>query len=202
MAGTTFLVAIIVTLTVQTVSVMAASHVSTAPAVPNGCDESTYRIHEPYGFSWCPDGGYVTQGTGYVAPGSPDFNHSAPPNPVGCPGNPGTPDTTAYCSDGSYVVDSSVDSVPEAENSVFDGDLGFPRVSASQGQLTNVLGTVFMLTGALASVFIVVGGLRYVIAAGNPEGVQKAKNTVLYAVIGLVISIFAFTIVNFVISNV
>lgn len=81
-------------------------------------------------------------------------------------------------------------------------DLEVPHPGATLEVRDRLLGTTFLIFGALATVFIVIGGLRYVLAAGNPEGLQKAKNTILYAIIGLVVSIFAFTIVNFVVSNV
>lgn len=81
-------------------------------------------------------------------------------------------------------------------------DLGLPRVEADPGQLDSVLNTVFLVAGALATVFIVVGGLKYVLSTGSPEATKKAKDTVLYAIIGLLITIFAFAIVNFVISEV
>lgn len=80
-------------------------------------------------------------------------------------------------------------------------DLGFPAVNADSTLLESILSTVFLVTGALATIFIVVGGLRYVLSVGNSEKVQKAKNTILYAVVGLVLSIFALGIVNFVIAN-
>lgn len=81
-------------------------------------------------------------------------------------------------------------------------DLGFPTGAKTDTDgLTTVLNAVFGLAGALAVVFVIVGGLKYIIGSGKPEELQKAKNTILYAVVGLIISLFAMAIVNFVISR-
>jgi hypothetical protein len=85
---------------------------------------------------------------------------------------------------------------------IFDaGNLGIPTVNADQGLVNNILNTVFLVTGALATIIIIFGGLRYVLAFGSSEKIQQAKQTIIYAVVGLVVSVFAYTIVNFVISN-
>jgi hypothetical protein len=45
------------------------------------------------------------------------------------------------------------------------------------------------------------GGLRYVVSGGNSNSVTAAKNTILYAIVGLIIALFAYAIVNFVIGS-
>jgi hypothetical protein len=47
-------------------------------------------------------------------------------------------------------------------------------------------------------IIVVIGGIQYVTSNGNPGNVQKAKQTILYAAIGLAISLLAVAIVNFV----
>ena len=49
-------------------------------------------------------------------------------------------------------------------------------------------------------IMLIIGGIKYVVSGGDSKKVTDAKNTVLYAIIGLVISFLAFAIVNFVIS--
>jgi hypothetical protein len=48
---------------------------------------------------------------------------------------------------------------------------------------------------------IILGALRYVISAGDASKITQAKNTILYAVIGLVVALLAFAIVNFVLTS-
>lgn len=80
-------------------------------------------------------------------------------------------------------------------------DFGVPDVTADQGALQRVLNAVFLITGALAVIFMIVGGLQYVISAGDPNQTARAKNTIIYAAIGLIITIFATAIVNFVLNR-
>ena len=60
----------------------------------------------------------------------------------------------------------------------------------------NVIEFMLQLVGYIAVGFIITGGYKYMISTGSPDGVVKARNTILNAVIGLVISIFSVAIVN------
>lgn len=64
-------------------------------------------------------------------------------------------------------------------------------------QITNV---VLYIVGVVAVIMLIIGGVKYVVSGGDAKKVTDAKNTVLYAIIGLVISFLAFAIVNFVIN--
>lgn len=68
--------------------------------------------------------------------------------------------------------------------------------------MTSVLRLVFMGAALLSVIFVAIGGLKYSLSSGDPQGMAKAKNTVLYAIIGLVIAISAFVIVGFVASRI
>lgn len=64
-------------------------------------------------------------------------------------------------------------------------------------QITN---TILYIVGIIAVIMLIIGGIKYVISGGDAKKVTDAKNTILYAIIGLVIAFFAYAIVNFVIS--
>ena len=64
--------------------------------------------------------------------------------------------------------------------------------------ITNVL---LFIIGAVSVIMLILGGFRYTISQGDSTAIQNAKNTILYAIIGIVVSVLAFAIVNFVISN-
>lgn len=68
--------------------------------------------------------------------------------------------------------------------------------------MTNILSWVFGLTGILAVVMIIVSGFQMSMSAGDAGAVTKAKNTLIYSVVGLVVSLFAFAIVTFVVGKV
>lgn len=59
-----------------------------------------------------------------------------------------------------------------------------------------------IVVGAVSVIMIIIGGLRYITSSGEPGNVQAAKNTILYAIVGLVIVIFAQTIVRFVVDRI
>lgn len=81
-------------------------------------------------------------------------------------------------------------------------ELHVPKVVPSENVVASVLKTVFTIAALLSVIFILIGAIKYVTSAGDPTGINKAKNTVLYAVIGLVVSLSAFTIVSFILSRV
>ncbi len=68
--------------------------------------------------------------------------------------------------------------------------------------IVNILNAVIGVAGLVAVVFIIIGGFNYMTSAGDPGKTKKAKDTILYAVIGLIICVLAFAIVNFVIKNI
>lgn len=68
------------------------------------------------------------------------------------------------------------------------------------GVFRQVTNTVLYIVGIIAVIMLIIGGIRYLLSGGDSKKVTDAKNTVLYAIIGLVIAFLAFAIVNFVIS--
>lgn len=64
--------------------------------------------------------------------------------------------------------------------------------------ITNVL---LFLIGAISVIMLIVGGIRYVVSGGDSTAVQNAKNTILYAIVGVVVAILAYAVVNFVIGS-
>lgn len=79
---------------------------------------------------------------------------------------------------------------------------GLPVVGASSNELQAVLKVVFGIIAAISVLIIVIGGLRFVLSQGNPENVAKARETIIYAVVGLVISLLAEVIVSFILSKI
>jgi len=64
--------------------------------------------------------------------------------------------------------------------------------------ITNVL---LYVIGAISVIMLIIGGIRYVVSGGDSGAVTSAKNTILYAVIGIVVAILAYALVNFVITS-
>ena len=66
----------------------------------------------------------------------------------------------------------------------------------------DVVNIMFFIIGVMAVIMIIWGGIRYVLSAGNSAALTSAKNTIVYSIIGLIIAILAYAIVNFVINTV
>lgn len=71
----------------------------------------------------------------------------------------------------------------------------------TESTFKTVIGLTFAIGGAVAVIMVVIGGFQYVLSNGDPQRAAKAKNTIIYAIVGLVVAISAFTIVNFVLDK-
>ncbi|MFZ1257926.1 MAG: hypothetical protein WAQ25_00460 [Candidatus Saccharimonas sp.] len=69
------------------------------------------------------------------------------------------------------------------------------------GVFSKISSVLLFIVGAIAVIMIVIGGLRYVISGGDASHVQAAKNTILYALVGVIVAILAYAAVNFVVNS-
>lgn len=85
----------------------------------------------------------------------------------------------------------------ENENSVYckNKDSGGDQVG---GIIKTIVEVLLMAVGAISIIMIVIGGILFALSSGDAQKAAKARSTILYAVVGLIISIFASAIVNFV----
>lgn len=67
--------------------------------------------------------------------------------------------------------------------------------------LQTVMNILMFLLGAIAVIMIVIGGLRYTTSNGDAGTIKSAKDTILYAVVGLIVALIAYAIVSFVITQ-
>ena len=67
--------------------------------------------------------------------------------------------------------------------------------------IQNIIGLMLFAIGTISVIMIIVGGIRYVISNGEAARIKSAKDTILYAVIGLIVSLLAYAIVNFVLNQ-
>ena len=68
--------------------------------------------------------------------------------------------------------------------------------------IATIINIMSVFGGALAVIMLIVGGFRYITSSGSPEGTKSARNTIVYALIGLVIIATAQIIVHFIINGV
>ena len=67
------------------------------------------------------------------------------------------------------------------------------------GLIKNIVNALLFILGGISVIMIIIGGMRYVLSSGDPSSVKSAKDTILYAVIGLIVAIMAYAIVEWVV---
>ena len=68
-------------------------------------------------------------------------------------------------------------------------------------QIRTITNTLLLFIGIAAVIMLIVGGFRYIFSAGDQSAVGSAKNTILFSVIGIVVALLAYAIVNFVLGQ-
>jgi hypothetical protein len=103
-----------------------------------------------------------------------------------------TPVSAYVCSDGTTAESGAKCAKPEnVPDCLFGEDCAFTRI-------TNA---ALFIIGAVSVLMLIYGGIRYTISGGDTAAVTAAKNTILYAIVGIVVALLAFAIVNFVLEK-
>lgn len=89
----------------------------------------------------------------------------------------------------------------QIETGIDDVDPEAGEGATLQEQIRVVVNILLFLLGAIAVVMIVIGGIRFATANGDQSAVTSAKNTILYAVVGVIVAIMAYAIVNFILDQ-
>ncbi len=76
-----------------------------------------------------------------------------------------------------------------------------PQLTPNSSNIRNILSIVFGIIGSLAVLMMVISGLKYITSAGDAQKISEAKNSILYALIGLITAILAEAIVAYVIKR-
>ena len=75
------------------------------------------------------------------------------------------------------------------------------RIAGPNGILTKITQFIVFLAGGFAVIMVTLGGAKYTFSAGDSNAVKSAKDTILYALIGLVVALFSQAMVVFVLSK-
>ncbi|MFO0971743.1 MAG: hypothetical protein U0520_05365 [Candidatus Saccharimonadales bacterium] len=122
------------------------------------------------------------------------------------PATTGQQQTTSTPVGGGTNADNVCKGVLSAETGTFSSDTTVAACQESGdgsfGFLVRRIINIFsMVVGAVSVIMIIIGGFRYIISGGDSSGVSGAKNTILYAIVGLVIVLFAQVIIRFILTN-
>lgn len=81
-------------------------------------------------------------------------------------------------------------------------DINLPQVGATTDTLKNLMVFVFGIIIVVSIIYIIIGGIQLIISTGDPQKIAKARMTILYSVVGLVIAVSAEVIVMFVLGRI
>ncbi len=68
--------------------------------------------------------------------------------------------------------------------------------------ITGIVNALLALAALIAAIFVVIGGVRYITSQGDEDAAASAKNTILYAAIGLIVIALSAVLVNFIVANI
>ena len=119
--------------------------------------------------------------------------------PVGATEGAATVPTTTDC---KTVDFSNSTNTNIAQDGIGCGNTGgVPTTLFGPGSIfTTIVNVLLFIIGAISVIMLIWGGIRYTTSAGNSAAVTSAKNTIMYAIIGLVIAFLAFALVNWVLG--
>lgn len=69
------------------------------------------------------------------------------------------------------------------------------------GILKEIINLMLYFAGIIAVIMVIVGGIRYIMSDGDSSKATQAKNTIIYALVGVAVSVMSYSIVNFVIGR-
>lgn len=78
---------------------------------------------------------------------------------------------------------------------------GTERGCSGNGIFRTITNVLLFLIGAISVIMLIIGGIRYTLSGGDSSAVTAAKNTILYAIVGIIVAVLAFAIVNFVLDS-
>ena len=72
---------------------------------------------------------------------------------------------------------------------------------STQSLVRNIISTLLFVLGVICVIVIIIAGIQYAVAGGDAAQITRAKNSILYAIVGLVVALMAYAIVNFVLEQ-
>lgn len=97
------------------------------------------------------------------------------------------------CPDGKKSTDGTLNGCSGMNNNYNNNNI--------MSTIQTIINVIIGIIGFVAVIVIILGGFQYTTSAGDAGKVKKAKDTILYGIIGLVVAILAFAIVNFVLGS-
>ena len=105
-----------------------------------------------------------------------------------------SPTASATKAKGNYNLGSGMNAAKttDQQDSLFD---------PQDGIFKRIIEILLFLIGAISVIMLVYGGIQYTLSSGDSGKVTNAKNTILYAIVGIIVAILSYAIVNFVLTS-
>ncbi len=108
-----------------------------------------------------------------------------------------------YSFHSAYAFDPLATTCASQPDSVAcDTGSGGDPIGGDTGIIKRVAVIIATITGVASIVLIIIGAIKYMTSGGDPNAVNSAKNTILYALVGAVVTVFAQAIIIFVINKI
>lgn len=79
--------------------------------------------------------------------------------------------------------------------------LGIPKTDATASTITSTMNVVYLVAGVVAVIIIIIAGITYSTSVGDPGKTKKARDAIIYSLVGLIIITCAYGIMNFVVGR-
>ncbi len=110
---------------------------------------------------------------------------------------PVTPDQGVCAGASTLQIGTGDNNAPAGNTDCTTAD----QTSKVNNLISTILNVLSVIVGIIAVIMIIIGGFHYITSGGSDEKVKKAKNTILYAIIGLIVVALAQIIVKFVLQK-
>lgn len=101
----------------------------------------------------------------------------------------------------AYAQTNTREACEGAGGTFSGGQCNFQGGGTLEGSFRNIINTLIFIVGAVAVLMLIIGAIRFTLSAGDENAVKGARNTMLYAIVGIVVAFLAFAIVNFVLER-
>lgn len=78
---------------------------------------------------------------------------------------------------------------------------GKGTVTNLEVQIRNITNTLLLIVGIAAVIMLIIGGLMYIFSGGDPNNTKRAKDVILYTIIGIAVALLSYAIVTFVLGS-
>lgn len=107
----------------------------------------------------------------------------------------------AYAQSIECTIDGVTYKGAEAGAKCSKGDGQSETLFGDAGVFRTIVNVLLFLIGAVAVIMLIIGGIRYTLSGGDSAAVKAAKDTILYAVIGIIVALLSYAIVNWVLDS-